>query len=81
MTADERIIALVQPEYMEMVPSFVRQHAAERVCSLIERDYPNEYKEFSAEETPNSEAMRRMKSIINDVFMERMDKHRKLEKL
>ena len=44
MTTDERIIALVKPEYMEMVPSFVRQHATERVCSLIGRDYPDEYK-------------------------------------
>ena len=81
MTTDERIIALVKPEYMGMVPSFVRQHATERVCSLIERDYPDEYKEFSAEEAPNPEVMRRMKTIVNDVFMERMDKHRKLEKL
>ena len=81
MTANERIIALVRPEYMEMVPSFVRQHAVERVCSLIERSVPNEYREFSAEEDPPPEAMLKMKSIVNHIFMERMDKHRELERL
>lgn len=81
MTADERIIALVKPEYLDMIPSFCRQHAEERVCYLIARDFPDMYAAFSDGTEPDAEAVSRMRSIANDVFMERLNKRQKLEEL
>ena len=78
MTADERIIALVKPEYLDMVPSFCRQHATERVCYLVARDFPDLYEAFSAEAEPDAENLHRMTGIANDVFMERLDRRRTL---
>ena len=78
MTADERIITLVKPEYLDMVPSFCRQHATERICYLIARDFPELYEAFSAETEPDAENVHRMASIANNVFMERLDKRRML---
>lgn len=75
MTADERIIALVKPEYLERIPSFVRKHATERSCALIAKEFPEAYERFSDEKEPDEEAKRQMSLIVNDIFMERLEKH------
>jgi len=79
MTADERIIALVKPEYMEQIPSFVRKHATERTCELIAREFPEIYEIFSKEEEPEDEAKKQMSLIVNDIFTERLNKHHLLQ--
>ena len=75
MTAEERITALIRPDYVERIPSFVRKHATERSCAMIARDYPEMYAAFSDESEPDEEMKREMARIANDVFVERINKH------
>lgn len=75
MIADERIIELVKPEYLERIPSFVRKHATERLCVLIEKKFPEIYDELSNEEEPDEEAKQKMFLIVNEIFLERLKKH------
>lgn len=75
MTATERITALVDPSYMERIPSFVQQHAVGATCKLVEREFPSLYEAFSQEEEPSDDAKSQMKLVVNDIFRERMAKH------
>lgn len=75
MTANERIIELVNREYLDRIPSFVRKHATERSCKLIEREFPDIYEMFSRENEPDDEAKRQMSLIVNDIFAERLARH------
>lgn len=40
MTANEKIIALVKPEYLKKIPAIFRKHATEGTCKLIAREHP-----------------------------------------
>lgn len=75
MIADERIIALVKPEYMERIPRFVRTHATGNTTKLIAEKFPEIYEVFSREEEPDEETVAQMTLIVNDIFEERMAKH------
>ena len=75
MSANERILALVKPEYMERIPFFIKGHATKRTCELIAREFPEIYEVFSREEEPDEETKRQMSMIVNDIFIERMNKH------
>lgn len=48
-TADERILELVNPEYLKKIPSFVRPRAVGNTCRLIEKEFPEIYAEFGRE--------------------------------
>lgn len=74
---DERIIELINPTYLERVPSFVRKHATACSCKMIARDYPELYEAFSGEQPPGEEEKKMMSGIINDIFEKRMNKHSK----
>ena len=81
MTANEKIIALIKPEYLSKIPKIFRKHATENTCKLIAREHPDLYKAFeeetSAEET-SAEEKEEMKKIVNGIFEERMKKHKML---
>lgn len=72
--ANKRIIDLVKPEYMERIPSFVRNHANSKTCQLIAREFPEIYAEFEKAEV-SVDAQEQMRKIVNDIFEERMAKH------
>lgn len=71
---NERILALVEPEYLKRIPIFVRKHATQSTCKLIEQSFPTVYAEFQ-KETVSVEAENQMKQIVNDIFEERIKKH------
>lgn len=72
--ANKRIIDLVKPEYIERIPSFVRNHAISKTCQLIAREFPEIYAEFEKSEV-SADAQEQMRKIVNDIFEERMAKH------
>ena len=76
MTADERIIALVKPEYLDKIPKIFRKHATEATCRLIAREHPDLYKSFSGEPSPDE--TEEMITLVNGIFEQRMDKHHML---
>ncbi len=45
MNANEKIIALVKPEYLNKIPKMFRKHATEGTCKLIAKEHPNLYSE------------------------------------
>lgn len=77
MTAYERMIALIKPEYLERIPSFVREHAEECSCQLIAREHPDLLEIFSKEEEPDEDAKRQMSEIVNKIVAERIENHHK----
>lgn len=73
MNADERILALVKPEYMDKIPELFRKHATEATCKLIAREHPDLYAAFQGEPTPSQ--TEEMTKLVNGIFEERMGKH------
>ena len=76
MTANEKIIALIKPEYLSKIPKIFRKHATENTCKLIAREHPDLYKAF--EEETSAEEKEEMKKIVNGIYEERMKKHKML---
>lgn len=74
-SADERIAELVKPQYMERIPSFVREHAIGSTCKVVAREFPAIYEVFSRDEEPSDNARQQMEFIVNEVFREHMGKH------
>ena len=72
-TADEKILALVNPDYIKRIPFFVRGHATGKSCELIAREYPELYTAF--EDEPSAQQVEEMAKIINELFEQRMKKH------
>ena len=72
-TADEKILALVNPEYIKRIPFFVRGHATGKSCEYIAREYPELYTAF--EDEPSAQHVEEMSKIINELFEQRMKKH------
>lgn len=73
-TTDQKIIDLVNPEYINRIPFFVRKHATQRTCELIAREFSDIYEEFGKEEVAE-DVRQQMSMIVNDIFKERMKKH------
>ena len=71
--ADEKILALVNPEYIKRIPFFVRGHATGKSCEHIAREYPELYTAF--EDEPSTQQVEEMAKIINELFEQRMKKH------
>lgn len=72
-TADEKILALVNQEYIKRIPFFVRGHATGKSCEYIAREYPELYTAF--EDEPSTQQVEEMSKIINELFEQRMKKH------
>ncbi|MCC6109471.1 MAG: hypothetical protein LIV29_05470 [Denitrobacterium sp.] len=75
MTANERISAVIDPSFMERIPSFVQGHAVGSTCKVVKREFPALYEEFSKEEEPSEEARKQMAFVVNEIFREHMAKH------
>lgn len=78
MTANEKIIALVKPEYLKKIPTIFRKHATEGTCKLIAREHPDLYSTFEKEVEPTEEEKQEMVNLVNGIFEERMKKHKML---
>ena len=72
-TADEKILALVNPEYIKRIPFFVRGHATGKSCEYIAQKHPELYATFEGE--PSAQQVEEMTKIINELFEQRMKKH------
>ena len=72
-TADEKILALVNQEYIKRIPFFVRGHATGKSCEYIAQEYPELYAAF--EDEPSAQQVEEMAKIINELFEQRMKKH------
>ncbi|WP_242368322.1 hypothetical protein [Lactobacillus intestinalis] len=77
MTANEKIIALVKPEYLKKIPAIFRKHATEGTCKLIAREHPDLYKIFEDGE-PTDSQKQEMTDLVNGIFKQRMKKHKML---
>lgn len=77
MTANEKIIALVKPEYLKKIPAIFRKHAAEGACKLIAREHTDLYKAFEDGE-PTDSQKQEMTDLVNGIFEQRMKKHKML---
>ncbi len=75
MTANEKIIALVKPEYMKRIPKLIQGHAIKGTCKLIAREFPEAYAEAEKEGELSQEAKEALTIIVNDIFEDRMKKH------
>lgn len=73
MTTNEKIIALVKPEYLKKIPTIFRKHATNNTCKLIAREHPGLYTAF--EKDPSDEQKQEMTKLVNGIFEERMKKH------
>lgn len=78
MTTNEKIIALVKPEYLKKIPAIFRKHATEKTCQLIAREHSELYKAFEDGE-PTDSQKQEMTDLINGIFEERMKKHKMLK--
>lgn len=76
MSADEKILALVKPGYIEKIPKMFRKHATEATCALIAREHPELYAAFSGE--PSESQTEEMRKLVNGIFEQRMGKHHML---
>lgn len=74
MTTNEKIIALVKPEYLKKIPKFFRKHATDNTCKLIAREHSELYKAFEDGE-PTDSQKQEMSDLVNGIFEERMKKH------
>ena len=72
-TADEKILALVNPDYITRIPFFVRRHATGKSCEYIAQKHPELYATFEGE--PSAQQVEEMSKIINELFEQRMKKH------
>lgn len=73
MSANEKILSLVKPEYMKKIPVIFRKHATENTCKLIAEKYPDLYVAFVGE--PTAEQTEEMTKLVNGIFEQRMEKH------
>ena len=55
MTTNEKIIALVKPEYLKKIPKIFRKHATDNTCKLIAREHSELYKAFEDGEPTDSQ--------------------------
>ena len=72
-TANEKILALVNPDYIKRIPFFVRGHATGKSCEYIAQKHPELYATFEGE--PSAQQVEEMSKIINELFEQRMKKH------
>ncbi|MBS6856972.1 MAG: hypothetical protein KH176_03940 [Atopobium sp.] len=72
-TADEKVLALVNPDYIKRIPFFVRGHATSKSCEYIAQKHPELYATFEGE--PSAQQVEEMSKIINELFEQRMKKH------
>lgn len=72
-TADEKILALVNPDYIKRIPFFVRGHATGKSCEYIAQKHLELYATFEGE--PSAQQVEEMSKIINELFEQRMKKH------
>lgn len=70
----ETIESLVVPELMKRIPSFVRGHAASGTARLIAREYPELAGKAEAGTLAEADE-ERLRTIVNDIYQERMKKH------
>lgn len=72
-TADEKILALVNPDYIKRIPFFVRGHATGKSYEFIAHEHPELYATFEGE--PSAQQVEEMSKIVNELFEQRMKKH------
>ena len=77
MTANEKIITLVKPEYLKKITKIFRKHATDNTCKLIAKEHSDLYKAFENGE-PTKIQKQEMTDLINSIFEERMKKHKML---
>lgn len=78
--AGEKILSLVNPDYMKKIPWFVRKHATGKTVEKIQKEHPELYAEFAKDEEPTDDIKKEMSSIINGIFEAKMIKHGMLQK-
>lgn len=78
MTTNEKIIALVKPEYLNKIPAMFRKHATDNTCKLIAREHEDLYNAFTKDTEPTAEEKKQMSDLVNGIFEARMKKHHML---
>lgn len=78
MTTDEKIIALVKPEYLNKIPAMSRKHATENTVKMIAKEHEDLYNAFAKDAEPTAEEKKQMSDLVNGIFEARMKKHHML---
>ena len=73
--ANEKILALVKPGYLERIPEQARDHATSATCQLIQREHPEAYVLAEGAAPLTEEAATTLSHLVNQIFEERMAKH------
>ena len=74
--AAEKILALLPDGWIRKIPLFVRKHATTKTIERIANQYPELYAAARKQgELPERER-EQLRTIITDIFREKMDKHK-----
>lgn len=74
-SVNDRILALVKPEFFDRIPDSALEHAKTASCSYIEKEYPDLYQVASKAEPLPDEIEKELTLVINQLFEQRMLKH------
>lgn len=73
--ASEKILALVPDGWIKKIPFFVRKHATSKTIEKIAKEHPDLYAIAKLEGDLPEKEREELRSIITDIFKEKMAKH------
>lgn len=73
MSIDEKLITLINPEYLKRIPEAIQSHATGATIQFIKKHHPDLCQSFDQAPTPELE--NQLRQLIDHIFQERMTKH------
>jgi hypothetical protein len=73
--AGEKILALVPDGWIKKIPFFVRKHSTTKTIEKIAKEHPDLYAIAKLEGDLPEKERGELRSIITDIFKEKMAKH------
>lgn len=73
--AGEKILALVPDGWIKKIPFFVRKHSTTKTIERIAKEHPDLYAIAKLEGDLPEKEREELRSIITDIFKEKMAKH------
>lgn len=73
--AGQKILDLVQEEWIKKIPFFVRNHSITKTIERIANDYPELFEVAKRPGDLPEKEREELRKIITDIFKEKMEKH------
>lgn len=73
--AADKIVALLPEGWIKKIPFFVRKHATSKTIEKIAKEHPDLYAIAKLEGDLPEKEREELRSIITDIFKEKMAKH------